>query len=55
MFFHLKGRQYCVDATEETGRLGRLLNHSCKHPNLIPKVLKLQILLIWSLKCLFCR
>jgi len=38
-YFKHQGRQYCVDATEETGRLGRLLNHSCKHPNLITKVM----------------
>lgn len=38
-YFKHQGKQYCVDATEETGRFGRLLNHSCKHPNLITKVL----------------
>jgi len=38
-YFRHQGSQYCVDATAETGRLGRLLNHSCKHPNLITKVM----------------
>merc|ERR1719319_1949235 len=40
-YFKHQGKQYCVDATEETGRFGRLLNHSCKHPNHITKVLML--------------
>ena len=40
MFFfeHLK-KKYCVDATLETERMGRLLNHSRKNPNLITKVI----------------
>nr|XP_061804498.1 N-lysine methyltransferase KMT5A-like [Nerophis lumbriciformis] len=27
-YFRYRGKAYCVDATEETGRLGRLINHS---------------------------
>lgn len=27
-YFEFKNKRYCVDATKETGRLGRLLNHS---------------------------
>lgn len=27
-FFEFKGKSYCIDATAESGRLGRLLNHS---------------------------
>ena len=27
-FFEFKTKKYCIDATAETGRLGRLLNHS---------------------------
>lgn len=33
-----KKKQYCIDATPETGRLGRLINHSKLSPNLKPKV-----------------
>lgn len=35
-FFQLKDRRYCLDATEETNTMGRLLNHSRKHPNVKP-------------------
>ena len=41
-FFEFKGKQYCVDATEETGRYGRLLNHSLKKPNCATKVVALE-------------
>jgi histone-lysine N-methyltransferase SETD8 len=27
-FFEFKSKKYCIDATSESGRLGRLLNHS---------------------------
>ena len=37
-FFTLKSKKYCLDATKETGRYGRLLNHSRKHPTCVPKV-----------------
>ncbi|XP_055353658.1 N-lysine methyltransferase KMT5A-like [Paramacrobiotus metropolitanus] len=37
-FFNYKGRRLCVDATAETGRYGRLLNHSCRRANLRPEV-----------------
>ena len=37
-FFQTKGQKYCIDATAETGRYGRLINHSCLHANLLPKV-----------------
>ncbi|CDS42598.1 histone lysine n methyltransferase setd8 [Echinococcus multilocularis] len=40
MFFFSHGNQrYCVDATEETGKLGRLINHSRLHPNCVVKVI----------------
>lgn len=41
--FHFKKNeiQYCVDATAETGRMGRLINHSMQSPNLQPKVVML--------------
>jgi len=32
-FFDFKGNKYCIDATQESGRYGRLLNHSCKIDN----------------------
>lgn len=37
-YFTYKGKQYCIDATTESGRYGRLLNHSCKTPNCVTKV-----------------
>ena len=30
---------FSIDATAETGRYGRLVNHSRKTPNLLPKVI----------------
>ena len=33
---------FSIDATEETGRLGRLLNHSKLHPNCITKVIQIE-------------
>jgi histone-lysine N-methyltransferase SETD8 len=36
-YFSWKDKKLCVDATEETGRLGRLVNHS-RNVNLIAKV-----------------
>jgi len=41
-FFEYKGKQYCVDATDETGRYGRLINHSLKNPNCATKVVALE-------------
>ena len=32
---------FSIDATQETGRFGRLVNHSRKAPNCIPKVFTL--------------
>jgi SET domain-containing protein len=32
------GKKLCVDATEETGHLGRLLNRSAQKANCVPKV-----------------
>ena len=37
-FFHAGGQKRCVDATAETGRIGRLVNHSRKSPNARPEV-----------------
>ncbi len=38
--FHFQhiGKKLCVDATEETGHLGRLLNRSVHRANCVPKV-----------------
>lgn len=35
-YFKHKNKQYCIDATEETGKLGRLVNHS-RNGNLVTK------------------
>lgn len=36
-YFKHKNQQYCIDATEDTGKLGRLVNHS-RNGNLMTKV-----------------
>merc|ERR1719234_1370036 len=36
-YFKHKGKQYCIDATSESGRYGRLLNHSRVNPNCVTK------------------
>lgn len=38
-YFIHKGTKWCIDATIESGKLGRLLNHSCKTPNCATKIL----------------
>ncbi|KAL3317421.1 SET domain containing (Lysine methyltransferase) 8 [Cichlidogyrus casuarinus] len=40
-FFNLAGKKYCVDATAESGKLGRLLNHSRLKPNCYIKALSI--------------
>jgi len=40
-YFNHREKQYCIDATQETGRYGRLVNHSCKIPNCVTKVVML--------------
>ena len=37
-YFKTNGKHYCIDATAETGRLGRLVNHSRLQPNCCTKV-----------------
>ena len=37
-FFKFKENNFCIDATTEDGRLGRLLNHSAMSPNCGTKV-----------------
>ena len=37
-FFEYKSKKYCIDATEETDRLGRLLNHSKTESNVNSKI-----------------
>jgi len=41
-YFKYKEKTYCLDGTLDSGRLGRLLNHSCKHPTLIAKVITVE-------------
>ena len=41
-WFKAKGTSWAIDATEETPRLGRLINHSLRQFNLIPKVFILE-------------
>ena len=36
--FRYKGKSWCVDATADSHYLGRLINHSCKVPNLVTRV-----------------
>jgi len=38
-YFKHKGKQYCIDATSESGRYGRLVNHSRVSPNCVTKVI----------------
>jgi histone-lysine N-methyltransferase SETD8 len=38
-YFNFKDKQYCVDATKDNKRFGRLLNHCKKSPNVITKVI----------------
>ena len=39
-YFTFNSTKYCVDATAESGRFGRLLNHSKKHPTCVPEVVE---------------
>ena len=39
-YFPWNSKTFCLDATEESGRYGRLLNHSKKHPTCVPKVVE---------------
>lgn len=41
-YFQHKNQSYCVDATAESDRLGRLVNHSRTSGNLIPKVIEIK-------------
>ena len=38
-FFQFKEKKYCIDATIETSRYGRLINHSRQNANLKTKVI----------------
>ena len=38
-YFQSNGVHFCIDATDESGRYGRLINHSRLHANLLPKVI----------------
>ena len=38
-YFKAEEKSYCIDATVQTGRYGRLINHSRQTPNLMMKVI----------------
>jgi [histone H4]-lysine20 N-methyltransferase SETD8 len=38
-FFKCENKEYCIDATKESQRLGHLINHSRTSPNLRPKAI----------------
>ena len=40
-YFNHKDKSYCIDATAESGRYGRLVNHSMKIPNCVTEVVML--------------
>lgn len=40
-YFSYKGNKYCIDATKETDRLGRLINHSRRNPLLFHKIIEI--------------
>lgn len=40
-YFKHKNKQYCIDATEETGKLGRLVNHS-RNGNLMTRTVEVR-------------
>ncbi|XP_009860530.2 histone-lysine N-methyltransferase set-1 [Ciona intestinalis] len=37
-YFNARNTNYCIDATAESGRLGRLLNHSRRSPNCLTRL-----------------
>ncbi len=40
-YFDFKNCKYCIDATTETEFSGRIINHSCKKPNLLPRIVEI--------------
>jgi histone-lysine N-methyltransferase SETD8 len=41
-YFSFKNHNMCVDAQEESGKLGRLFNHTKKNPNCIAKLIEVE-------------
>lgn len=41
-YIYFKGKKFCWDATDESNHPGRLINHSKKNANLIPKIIEIQ-------------
>ena len=41
LYFHYRSEEYAIDATSESSDLGRLINHSRKYQNSVPKVWEL--------------
>ena len=37
-FFWYKSNEFCIDATSESSKMGRFINHSKKNANVAPKV-----------------
>ena len=37
-FFWYRSDEFCIDATSESSKMGRLINHSRQNANLIPEV-----------------
>ena len=42
LYFNYRGEEFAVDATSESSKKGRLINHSKKFPNSVPKVWELR-------------
>ena len=42
-FFRYRGDEFCIDATSESSKLGRLINHSRKNANMVPKVWEVKL------------
>ena len=43
-YFKYNNKQYCVDATAETDKIGRLINHSRNECSLVPRVVVVQFI-----------
>ncbi|OAF70598.1 hypothetical protein A3Q56_01674 [Intoshia linei] len=41
-YFKYSGKSYCIDATKESQRLGRLINHSAKKKNVVSKTITVE-------------
>ena len=39
-FFRFKETSFCIDATHESGRMGRLINHSIENKNVAGRIME---------------